>query len=88
MSVEIRWELERFAKHIEETLRLNDQKGGWVNCPLSYLLRKLGEETGELAGACCSGNNAEQQREMMMNEAADVAAIAMMIYDNARERRF
>jgi hypothetical protein len=66
-----------FARRMEAKLRENDWKGGWENCTLQYLFEKLDEEIHELS-ACSTDVE-------VIEEAADVANIAMMIADNARK---
>ncbi len=67
-----------FGKKMEEALRWNDYKGGWENCSNEYLIAKLNEEVDELKQAIWMGKSGD----MIMQEAADVANIAMMLADN------
>ena len=66
-----------FAGMMESKLQENDHKGGWDNCTFQYLFQKLDEEVKELT-TCIS-------EEKAIQEAADVANIAMMIADRARK---
>jgi hypothetical protein len=83
-----------FAQLMERALRDNDDKGGWSDCPYDYLLRRLGEETVELAETVESVRWATPMEDRgdvpifrkvlaLGREAADVANFAMMIADNA-----
>jgi NTP pyrophosphatase (non-canonical NTP hydrolase) len=68
-----------FAQAMERKLRENDHKGGWLDdkCDLAFLLGKLTEERSELTRAIRERGTPEQ----CLDEAADVANIAMMIAD-------
>lgn len=79
MTIEIRKPLARFVQKMESVLRANDFKGGWSRCSRQMLLDKLHEEVSELDQAM---RNHPYDRTTIANEAADVANIAMMIYDN------
>jgi len=46
--LELRPEVAAFAQLMERALRDNDHKGGWQECSLPSLIRRLGEETAEL----------------------------------------
>jgi NTP pyrophosphatase (non-canonical NTP hydrolase) len=70
-------EVRRFAQAMEAELRANAHKGGWSTCSTGYLLRRLGQEVGELRRAL----NSRASRETVLSEAADVANFAMMIAD-------
>jgi len=74
----IRPELSRFAEIMERKLKANDHRGGWRTCDPLFLLARLLEEAGELAGAVCSP---AYDRRLIQKEAADVANFAMMIAD-------
>ena len=63
-----------FARQMEAKLRENDHKGGWDDCELGWLLRRLGQEVGELRRAL-------KKEKHVVREAADVANFAMMIAD-------
>lgn len=70
-----------FAKRMEAKLDLNRHKGdreGWIDDSARALLKRLREETKELARAL---DGAESRRERAPDEAADVANFAMMIAD-------
>lgn len=67
-------EVRAFADAMEEQLSANDHKGGWQRDTALSLLRRLREETTELARAI--GGEGD-----VLKEAADVANFAMMIAD-------
>lgn len=82
-----------FALTMEQGLRKNDYKGGWLDCELEYLRDKLTEEKRELIQAVKKHEDnyysANQSIDMslmqrVIDEAADVANIAMMIADVVR----
>ncbi len=72
-----RKEVQCFAIQMEQTLRLNDYKGGWKNMADEEIIARILEETGEIltSKACIAGNSPEQ-------ECVDVANFAMMLWDN------
>lgn len=83
----MRKEVIAFSEDMERKLCANDNKGGWSTCELTWLLRRLREETGELAGAIGALMHADlvdMRAQFVIDEAADVANFAMMIADNAR----
>lgn len=93
---EPRFEVERFACHMERKLLSSDYKGGWHNSPSGFLIRKLHEELGELMAAMIDprtvvGNqgydDVETVAKWLRAECADVANVAMMIFDNSIEGR-
>ncbi len=71
-----------FAVLMEEVLRAHDHKGGWGpdNCTVDYLLRRLGQEVGELRRAW-RGWADDRDDARCQHEAADVANFAMMVAD-------
>jgi hypothetical protein len=80
----MRWQVQAFAEAMEARLVANDHKGGWEDCSIDYLIKRLRQETSELlkvAGdreaRCLTVEEAERVRD----EAADVANFAMMIAD-------
>ena len=79
--VPLRPQLATFAAAMEETLKTNDDKGGWDDDHPNWLRHRLVDEANELAVEVSSGNYAG-----MMREAVDVANFAMMIYDVAAIR--
>lgn len=91
MSDEIRPQVMAFARLMEAKLRENDHKGGWWHDGTDALLKRLLEETRELAaltetsGAWCSAPPSAAldavKRAEVGREAADVANFAMMIAD-------
>lgn len=90
MSLELRPEVAAFAQLMEQKLRENDHKGGWQHESLHYLIRRVGEEYGELHALCYKDVNQllgvppvlpRERIEAFGREAADVANFAMMIAD-------
>jgi NTP pyrophosphatase (non-canonical NTP hydrolase) len=77
----LRWQVVAFAYAMEERLRANDHKGGWDGCDKNWLLYRLVDETGELAGEVYEETGDNQ----VLHEAADVANFAMMIADVSGE---
>jgi NTP pyrophosphatase (non-canonical NTP hydrolase) len=75
-----REELHWFIQEMEKKLEANDHKGGWENCTNGYLCNRLKEECVELF------KEISYQGPNIVNEAADVANIAMMIADIARKK--
>lgn len=77
---DIRNEVTRFSHAMESVLKENDYKGTWKDCTPEYLLKRLYEEYMELRDAIkekgCLGPHVRR-------EAADVANIAMMLWDLA-----
>jgi hypothetical protein len=63
---------------MEMRLRANDHKGGWYDCTLQYLKKRLHEEVMELRSS---------RRDTRVEEAADVANFAMMIADREYRAR-
>jgi len=92
----VRW----FAAAMEVELRTNDHKGGWDDCTLGYLAKRLREEVDELVAAATEGHvNAnvgdegyrrapwtEADAARVLSEAADVANFAMMVADVCARR--
>ena len=74
---EIGLSLTRFTKIMNSKLMENIDKGGWKECPISYLMHRLEQEVIELKESLL-----DQDEEDVSNEAADVANFAMMISDN------
>ena len=81
--------VEDFAIDMEVKLRANEYKGGWDDCDLEFLLEKLTEEKRELVVATRKFNDNHysvsppnsQLKQRVIDEAADVGNIAMMISD-------
>lgn len=80
MREQVKW----FAEKMEETLKVNDHKGGWGadKCSMNYLHERLQEEVIELDYA--TGIVGKEARELIIKECADVANFAMMIADRIR----
>ena len=84
--------VEDFALDMEVKLRANEHKGGWRDCGLEDMLEKLTEEKRELVVATRKFNDnhysvnpiSEKLRQRVIDEAADVGNIAMMISDIVR----
>ena len=83
-ALDLRPEVRRFAQCMETQLRANDHKGGWHDDGWEALLRRLREETKELAREL---RRNRLRIEDVVNEAADVANFAMMIADNSNSPR-
>lgn len=68
---------------MEIKLRDNDHKRGWSNCSLDWLVMRIAHERNELKRAIDRYNSdaSEENRRIIINEAADVANFAMMIAD-------
>lgn len=74
-----RREVQMFAEDMERKLEANDdKKGGWDDCEVGWLLRRLGHEVGELRRAL----KKRKPWRTVAGEAADVANFAMMISQN------
>jgi len=93
--VTLRPEVARFAQLMERVLRDNDHKGGWKDMEAADLLKRLRDETKELAQAIesqavrCGCRSADECRHGLfaagstdiVREAVDVANFAMMVAD-------
>lgn len=73
-------EVEWFAEKMEERLSDNDHKAGWENCSFTELLFRLKDEVGEVEYALINRDN-------IVYECADVANFAMMIAENAVNKK-
>lgn len=73
--------LRAFVLVMQLKLYENEHKGGWQDCSMSYLLRRLQGELGEVKRAM----KANKTPDEVDRECADVANFAMMIADNYRE---
>lgn len=87
---QIRQPLIWFADKMEEKLKKNDHKGGWDNCEIGWLIKRLEEETEELKNhywkfthengrSAGEGFIIPSETVDIINECADVANFAMMI---------
>ena len=65
-----------FSEQMEAKLAKNDHKGGWGNCELQYLSKRLTDERKELYEAIKSKDS-----EKIIAECADIANFALMIAD-------
>lgn len=97
VTLTLRPEVAAFAQAMEAKLRENDHKGrvGWKGEDTNWLLRRLREETDELAsvvarqaigaaqytGEAAQNERRDWYRPEVTREAADVANFAMMIAD-------
>lgn len=84
--MEVREPVKRFAEDMEAKLKDNDQKGGWEDCNLYWLVSRINEETRELARAINLHRDLGASKENIIKEAADVANFAMMVADIARNK--
>ena len=75
----MREQVKSFSKDMERVLKKNDEKHGWDNLTIHWLLYRLKEETDELRMELTN-----QDKASAMREAIDVANFAMMIWDNLR----
>lgn len=73
----MRGSVHRFAQVMEMQLKANDHKPGWENDPIRGLYEHLKEEVDELKEAL---DNVDI--EEALKECADVANMAMMVWDN------
>lgn len=83
--VEVREPVEWFGRQMEKVLKQNDEKGGWDNCNIYWLIQRIREETNELLSAVNLHRDLGATKENIIREAADVANFAMMIADIARK---
>lgn len=93
-AMEPREPVKWFAEQMEITLRKNDHKTGWADCPQLWLLGRLQQEYLELCQASTFGVSPKAvtrgvslndlNAETIIKEATDIANFAMMIADNAR----
>ena len=90
---EIRPSVQRFAEEMEAVLRDNDYKGGWDDCSIHYLVKKLREEVDELEDALevecpqCGHRRTNGHNHDPEKETVDIGNVAMMIRDNVRRHR-
>lgn len=75
--------LQEFAEKMEEVLKANEYKGGWDGLSIFYLWESALKEMVELRDAIIQG----QDKEIIIEEACDVANFIMMLADNVRRRR-
>lgn len=80
---EVRDSVREFAKQMELTLQKYDKKkgvDGWMGDDLFQLAMRVGEEALELIALCHPESRATDDE--LIDKAADVANMAMMIADN------
>ncbi|MCL6615826.1 MAG: hypothetical protein K6T39_01655 [Anoxybacillus ayderensis] len=83
--VDVRESVKWFAEQMEAKLKENDEKGGWDDCNIYWLIKRMREETNELLKAVNLHRDLGATKENIIREAADVANFAMMIADIARK---
>lgn len=76
--------VKRFAVAMRRKLRENRYKDGWQGETLAYLVDKLQEEVDELVELVISDNLHPSDIIEALDEAADVANMAMMVADRFR----
>ncbi|MBK5428546.1 hypothetical protein ACTFRP_31475 [Bacillus cereus group sp. MYBK234-1] len=78
MREEVKW----FAEQMESKLQENDHKGGWQDCDLQWLVKRLKEEVNELESALKDFPiSFNEYSENVIKESADVSNFSMMIAD-------
>ena len=91
MRAVIKW----FGMRMENKLKENDHKGGWMNCNFKSLFKRMRIESDEILEAYYFqrmqrdwGNWKidEDSAQELIDECADVANYAMMIADNCKKR--
>lgn len=75
-----------FAVEMEKTLLQNEDKGGWDDCDIGWLLMRLKEEVHELEYECNYVGTKDFDPSDVLAEATDVANLAMMLADVVRKR--
>ncbi len=78
---EPRKEVMRFAEAMEDVLRRHDDKGGWENCGLAWLIERAQGELNE-AKEKWDAKNFRGDYDGVATELIDVANFCMMFYDN------
>lgn len=82
MNAQIERAVNQFSEAMKRKMEIREpDKGGWDDVSAEWLYIKLGEEVEELAEALL-----KRKGEQVMEEAVDVANVAMMIYDKTRKR--
>jgi hypothetical protein len=91
-GIAIRSSLAWFVIRMEQKLRENDHKGGWVDCTMRYLLVRMKNERTELAAAVRRAKRhagvgywRRDDAEGVIREAADVSNFAYMVADVAKK---
>lgn len=91
--LEPREEVKWFAEQMEAKLKENDHKTGWTNCVDGYLLSNLQAKAEKLKIALgyycshCSTHHGSKGVEEIIKQSVNIANYAMMIADNAWNRR-
>lgn len=83
--MEVRESVKWFAEQMESKLRENDKKGGWDNCNIYWLIKRINEETNELLNAVDLHRDLGATKENIIRESVDVANFAMMVADITRK---
>lgn len=84
--MDVREQVKWFSEQMEVKLQQNDDKGGWDNCDIFWLIERLKEEVAELEDALYNHINFADRRWEVVREASDVGNFAMMVADVARKR--
>ena len=81
--MKIREVVKWFSGKMEEKLMQNDHKGGWANCSIEDLYKRLLDEVRELQSEI---NFPTRDYEAIIKECADSSNFSMMIADLARKK--
>lgn len=85
---DIRPEVRVFARRMERVLKENDHKGGWQDCGLNFLIKKLKEEMSEVLYEIDDNDAFMLYPDDTLKELADLGNICMMLYDNILKGRW
>ena len=80
MRESVKW----FTEQMERKLQEHDDRNGWDNCQIGWLMKRIREELEEVRVAWVEARLGSEWQSVI-DEAADVANFAMMIADNARQ---
>jgi NTP pyrophosphatase (non-canonical NTP hydrolase) len=83
---EVREPVKWFAEQMENKLKENDNKGGWDDCNLYWLVNRIKEEVSELERAINIHRDLGDNRLEIIRESADISNFSMMIADIARRK--
>ena len=82
--------LKKFAEFQEEILKEHNWKIPWNRCSIDYLCSRLSMEFGELRLEIAHRYNPDPKhhnnKDKIKRECADVANLAMMIYDKVNRK--
>ena len=84
LETEVRPEVRSVAYAMEDTLRRHDNKGGWENCEIDYLITAFLKEFGELLREIYPVYN----QEGVCRESIDCINFLMMLWDNCQAGRY